>query len=135
MIFSCKQRHCYDIPCKRSISPNHLRHSACFSRGRSKILSCDLTYIGAGVTVWNVNRSRTTSLYHRFMNIARASCMSNFRATFRLAAYQSGMYIRSRMSSHLVLSFVYVRIRHRLTSSMTSLYTVTAKTMREPCIL
>ena len=33
--------------------------------------------------------------------------MSKVSATFRPAASQSGMYIRSRMSFHLVLSVVY----------------------------
>ena len=39
------------------------------------------------------------------------------------------------MSSHLVLSVVYVHVCQRLTSSLTSLNAVTAETMRDPCIL
>jgi len=37
------------------------------------------------------------------------------------------------MSSQLVLSFIYVGVCQRLTSSLTSLNIATAEIMREPC--
>ena len=69
----------------------------------------------SGVAVQNVKRSRTSF----YMSKVSGSCqrlavhvkgkrfISKVSATFRLAACQSGMYIRSRMPFHLVLSVVY----------------------------
>ena len=81
---------------------------------------------------------RSIPVCHRFMHIAHDSYMSKVSAFFRRAVYQSGMYIRSRMSSHLVLNVVYIRVCQRLTSYLTNLKTVTTETiyiMRAPCIL
>ena len=62
-----------------------------------------------GVTVWNLN----TSVCHRFMHIAHDSYMLKVSS---LPVWDIG-YIWTRMSSHLVLSVVYVRICQ--TSSLT----------------
>ena len=61
--------------------------------------------------------------------------MSKASAYVRPAAYQSGMYTRSRMSLYIVLNVVYVYVCQRLTFSLTILNTVTAETMRDTCIL
>ena len=60
--------------------------------------------------------SRFISVYHRFLHTAHDSYMAKVSAYF-----QSEMYIRSRMSSRLVLSVVCVPVCQRLTSSLTSL--------------
>ena len=49
---------------------------------------------------------RSTSVYHRLMYIAHDSFMSNVSACFQPLAYQSGMYMSSRMSSHFVSNVV-----------------------------
>ena len=79
---------------------------------------------------------RSIPVYHRFMHIAHDSYMSKVSAFFRPAVFQSGMYIRSRMSSHLILNVVYLLVCQKLTSYLTSLKTVIAETvysMRDPC--
>jgi hypothetical protein len=64
------------------------------------------TYIArTSVTVWRSGtplcpECLSTSVYHLFVHIAHDSYMSKDSATFRAAAYQFGMYIRSRISSH-----------------------------------
>ena len=73
---------------------------------------------------------RSTSVYHRFMHTAHDAYMSKVTPYLRPAAYQSGMYIRSRMSSRLVLNVVYVHVCQRLTSSLTSLNIVATEIMR-----
>ena len=66
---------------------------------------------------------RSIPVYHRFMHIAHDTFMSKVSAFFRPAVDQSGMYIRSRMSSHLSLNVVYLRVCQRLTSYLTRLKT------------